>query len=96
MGFEIQFVPFDDQATPDIGVANAQQIVADPDILAVIGHYNSGVAIPSSEVYNDNDLVMVSPANRRSPVSISHSTTPNAQRSARLSTALPRACSGDM
>jgi branched-chain amino acid transport system substrate-binding protein len=63
MGFEIQFVPFDDQATPDVGVANAQQIVADPEILAVIGHFNSGVAIPSSEVYNDNDLVMVSPAN---------------------------------
>jgi branched-chain amino acid transport system substrate-binding protein len=63
LGYQIQFVPYDDQATPDVGVANAQQIVADPEILAVIGHYNSGVAIPSSEVYNDNDLVMVSPAN---------------------------------
>ena len=46
MGFDIQYVPFDDQATPDVGVANAQQIVADAAILAVIGHYNSGVAIP--------------------------------------------------
>ena len=63
MGFEIQFVPFDDQATPAVGVANAQQIVADPAILAVVGHFNSGVAIPSSEVYVQNDLVMVSPAN---------------------------------
>jgi branched-chain amino acid transport system substrate-binding protein len=63
MGFEIQFVPFDDQATPDVGVANAQQIVADPAILGVVGHFNSGVAIPSSEVYVQNDLVMVSPAN---------------------------------
>lgn len=63
MGFEIQYVPFDDQATPDVGVANAQQIVADEAILAIIGHFNSGVAIPSSEVYDANDLVMVSPAN---------------------------------
>lgn len=63
MGYDIQFVPFDDQATPDVGVANAQQIVADPAILAVVGHFNSGVAIPSSEVYVQNDLVMVSPAN---------------------------------
>ncbi len=63
MGFDIQFVPFDDQATPDVGVANAQQIVADSAILGVIGHFNSGVAIPSSEVYNANDLVMISPAN---------------------------------
>ncbi len=38
----------------------------------------------------------VSPAKSWRPVSISHSTTPNAQMSARLSTALPRACSGDM
>jgi len=62
-GFEIQFVPFDDQATPDVGVANAQQIVADPAILGVVGHWNSGVAIPSSEVYEANGLAMVSPAN---------------------------------
>ena len=38
----------------------------------------------------------VSPANSRAPVSISKSTTPKAQTSARLSTGLPRACSGDM
>jgi branched-chain amino acid transport system substrate-binding protein len=63
MGFDLQYVPFDDQATPDVGVANAQQIVADPAILALIGHFNSGVAIPSSEVYDANNLVMVSPAN---------------------------------
>ena len=39
---------------------------------------------------------MSSPANARLAVSISYSTHPNAQMSARLSTALPRACSGDM
>jgi len=38
----------------------------------------------------------VSPAKSRWPVSISHTITPKAQMSARLSTALPRACSGDM
>jgi branched-chain amino acid transport system substrate-binding protein len=63
LGFTVEFVPFDDQATPDIGVSNAQQIVADPAILGVVGHLNSGVAIPSSEVYDDSNLVMVSPAN---------------------------------
>jgi len=63
LGYTVEFVPFDDQATPDVGVANAQNIVNDAAILAVVGHLNSGVALPSSEVYNDNDLVMVSPAN---------------------------------
>lgn len=63
LGFTVEYVPYDDQATPDVGVSNAQQIVSDEAILAVIGHLNSGVAIPSSEVYNDNNLAMVSPAN---------------------------------
>ena len=63
MGFKVVLVPYDDQAKPDVGVANAQNIIADPQILGVIGHLNSGVAIPSSEVYKNVDLVMISPAN---------------------------------
>jgi branched-chain amino acid transport system substrate-binding protein len=63
LGFKVEFVPYDDQAKPDVGVANAKNILADKDILVVIGHLNSGVAIPSSEVYKDDKLAMISPAN---------------------------------
>lgn len=63
MGFSVELAPFDDQATPDTGVANAKQIVGDPAILCVVGHLNSGVAIPSSEEYHNAQLAMVSPAN---------------------------------
>jgi branched-chain amino acid transport system substrate-binding protein len=62
-GWKIDLVPFDDQAKPDVGVANARNIIADKDIIGVIGHLNSGVAIPASEVYKEVNLVMVSPAN---------------------------------
>jgi branched-chain amino acid transport system substrate-binding protein len=62
-GFKVELVPFDDQAKPDVGVANAKNIIADKDIVAVIGHLNSGVAIPSSEVYKEVTLAMISPAN---------------------------------
>ena len=62
-GFKVELVPFDDQAKPDVGVANAKNIIADKDIMAVIGHLNSGVAIPSSEVYKEVSLTMISPAN---------------------------------
>jgi len=62
-GFKVDLVPFDDQAKPDVGVANSKNIIADKDILAIIGHLNSGVAIPSSEVYKEVSLVMISPAN---------------------------------
>ena len=62
-GFKVELVPFDDQAKPDVGVANAKNVIADKDIMAVIGHLNSGVAIPSSEVYKEQNLAMISPAN---------------------------------
>src|SRR5438093_2066164 len=63
MGYKVDLVPFDDQAKPDVGVANAKNIIADKEIMAVIGHLNSGVAIPSSEVYKEVNVVMISPAN---------------------------------
>jgi branched-chain amino acid transport system substrate-binding protein len=67
-GFKVEVVPFDDQAKPDVGVANAKNIIADKDIMVVIGHLNSGVAIPSSEVYKEVTLPMISPANTNEKV----------------------------
>jgi branched-chain amino acid transport system substrate-binding protein len=63
LGFDLLFVPYDDQAKPEVGVANARNIVADPDVLLLVGHFNSGVALPASEVYKDAMLTMISPAN---------------------------------
>jgi branched-chain amino acid transport system substrate-binding protein len=63
LGFKVELAPFDDQGNPDTGVANAKSIVADPAILAIIGHYNSGVQIPSSEEYHAANLANISPAN---------------------------------
>jgi branched-chain amino acid transport system substrate-binding protein len=63
MGFELELAPFDDQAKPEVGAANAKNIVSDPDILCVVGHLNSGVALASLPTYSDNNLAMVSPAN---------------------------------
>jgi len=63
MGYALELAPFDDQGNPDTGVANAKQIVSDPSIMCVVGHYNSGVQIPSSEEYHAAGLANVSPAN---------------------------------
>ncbi|OGK89771.1 MAG: branched chain amino acid ABC transporter substrate-binding protein [Candidatus Rokubacteria bacterium GWF2_70_14] len=63
LGFKVELVPFDDQAKPDVGVANAANVIADKDILVVVGHLNSGVAIPASEKYKEAQLAMISPAN---------------------------------
>lgn len=63
IGIKVELAPFDDQGNPDTGVANAKSIVADPSILAIVGHYNSGVQIPASEEYHAAGLANVSPAN---------------------------------
>lgn len=63
LGFKVELAPFDDQANPDTGVANAKAIVSDPAVLGIVGHYNSGVMIPSSEEYHAAQLCNVSPAN---------------------------------
>lgn len=63
LGFEISLFPQDDQADPKIGVANAEMLISNEDVLAVVGHWNTGVAIPSSVKYEEGKLAMVSPAN---------------------------------
>src|SRR5262245_35372993 len=48
LGHDLVLVPHDDQAKPEVGVANARNLVADPNVLLIVGHFNSGVALPSS------------------------------------------------
>lgn len=62
LGFDLQYVPFDDQGDQKKGVANAELIGADQAVMAVLGHLNSGVSIPSSVVYEKYSIPMVSPA----------------------------------
>ncbi len=43
--------------------SNSNKIVADPKIVAVIGTFNSGAAKLAIPIFNQGDLIMVSPAN---------------------------------
>ena len=63
LGLEVELVALDDQATPDVGASNANQIAADEDIMCVAGHLNSGVALAALPTYKGANLLMVSPAN---------------------------------
>ncbi|RPH60211.1 MAG: hypothetical protein EHM81_06705, partial [Chloroflexi bacterium] len=63
LGFRLDFVPFDDQANPEIGVQNAKKIVADEAFLCGVGHFNSGVTIPASAIYHPAGIPFVSPTN---------------------------------
>jgi branched-chain amino acid transport system substrate-binding protein len=60
-GFKVELAEYDDMADPKKGVANANDIVSDTAILGVVAHLNSGVGIPSTEVYDKAKLAAVSP-----------------------------------
>ena len=51
----------DDRADPKEGVSVANKFVADGGTM-VVGHFNSGVTIPASEVYKENRMLEITPA----------------------------------
>jgi branched-chain amino acid transport system substrate-binding protein len=53
----------DDQANPTIGQQNATALVADNSVIGVVGPLNSSVAQSMQQVFNQANVVEVSPAN---------------------------------
>lgn len=51
----------DDVSDPKQGVSVANKFVGD-GVKFVVGHFNSGVTIPASEVYQENGMVVVTPS----------------------------------
>jgi branched-chain amino acid transport system substrate-binding protein len=60
-GQKIELVFGDDVSDPKQGVSVANKMVGD-GVKFVIGHFNSGVVMPASEVYAENGVLMISPS----------------------------------
>ena len=60
-GQKIELVFGDDASDPKQGVSVANKIVGD-GVKFVIGHFNSGVTMPASEVYQENGIYMITPS----------------------------------
>ncbi|KQR69250.1 amino acid ABC transporter substrate-binding protein [Rhizobium sp. Leaf384] len=60
-GEQIKIVLGDDVSDPKQGISVANKFVAD-GVKYVIGHFNSGVSIPASEVYAENGILEITPA----------------------------------
>ena len=56
-----ELVPIDDRSDPRLGV-QAAATLANQGVSAVVGHFNSGSAIPASRVYESAGIPMISPA----------------------------------
>jgi branched-chain amino acid transport system substrate-binding protein len=63
LGFQVEFVAYDDQADIDVAVKNARELIADPEVLCGVGHYNSLVMINASDLYHVAGLAFISPSN---------------------------------
>jgi len=61
LGEKIIIVIGDDNSDPKQGVSVANKFAGD-GVKAVVGHYNSSVSIPASEVYEEPGIVQISPA----------------------------------
>src|SRR5580698_6182098 len=61
LGQKIEVEQGDDVSDPKQGVSVANKFVGD-GVKFVIGHFNSGVTIPASEVYADNGVLFITPS----------------------------------
>ncbi|TPK73614.1 branched-chain amino acid ABC transporter substrate-binding protein [Mesorhizobium sp. B2-4-15] len=61
LGQQIKIQVGDDVSDPKQGISVANKFVGD-GVKYVVGHFNSGVSIPASEVYAENGVLEISPA----------------------------------
>jgi len=63
LGLTIEVVEGDDKGDPTTGGNVATQFTSNPDLVGVMGHLNSGVTRVAVKIYNQANVVQVSPAN---------------------------------
>lgn len=63
LGHPIDLTVEDDECRAEGGTAGAQRIVADPDVIGVLGTSCSGAAVPALGIYAAQGLVMLSGSN---------------------------------
>ena len=61
LGQKITLEQGDDVGDPKQGVSVANKFVGD-GVKYVVGHFNSGVTIPASDVYHENGILMITPS----------------------------------
>lgn len=60
-GWTLQVVAKDDQGNPDVGKNAATQLISDPEVLGVVGDYNSSVSQNTQPVFASAHVTQVTP-----------------------------------
>src|ERR671918_1616191 len=63
LGHEIELQTEDDECAAEGGTTGAQRLVAEPQLVAVIGTSCSGAAVPAAEILSDEGIAMISSSN---------------------------------
>jgi branched-chain amino acid transport system substrate-binding protein len=61
LGRKIELLVEDDRADPKDAVSVADKVAAQ-GVIGVVGHYNSSCTIPASNIYHENNIVMITPS----------------------------------
>ncbi len=62
LGRQIEIVQYDDKNSSEEAASIAQKIVSDGTIAGVIGHFASGVCMVAAPVYQENQIIEISPS----------------------------------
>ncbi len=66
---KLKFVPMDDQHNPTQAVLVANKLIADPNVVGVIGHFNSSCTKAASAIYHESRMVQITPASTNPEIS---------------------------
>ncbi len=61
-GFRFEMLALDDQHNPAQAVNVAKKFISDPDVITVVGHFNSSCTKPASAIYHEAGMVQVTAA----------------------------------
>jgi branched-chain amino acid transport system substrate-binding protein len=61
-GYQLRVLELDDQHNPAQAVNVAKKFVADRDVVAVVGHFNSSCTKPASAIYHEAGMVSITAA----------------------------------
>lgn len=61
LGRSVQLVKLDDRADPKEATSTASRLAASDEVIAVVGHLDSGCSIPASVIYHRAHMAMITP-----------------------------------
>ncbi len=68
-GLKLKLIALDDQHNPTQAVLAANKLIANSEVLGVIGHFNSSCTKASSAIYHEGRMVQITPASTNPEIS---------------------------